>query len=126
MAKKRFGVSIEQRLYSKLDEVTKSLGVDRSAVVEEALRNYLSDLNHLAKAHTCCGLVVVEDPDTVEMERILAGYKDIIVNYSHHHIAGKCIYTIMVLGNSEALATFYSRVSKTKGHGKRYIPLHSD
>uniref|UniRef100_A0A7C4BBY1 Ribbon-helix-helix domain-containing protein n=1 Tax=Ignisphaera aggregans TaxID=334771 RepID=A0A7C4BBY1_9CREN len=126
MTKKRFGISVEQRLYSKLDEVTKRLGVDRSTVVEEALRNYLNDLSHLAENHTCCGLIVVENPDAVEMERILAGHKDVIMSYSHHHIGGRCVCTIVVWGSAETLASFYSKVSKIKGLNKRFIPLHSD
>ena len=126
MTKKRFGVSIEHRVYSKLDEITKRLGVNRSTIVEEALKTYLSDLNHLAENHTCCGLIVVENPDAEEMERVLAGHKDVIMSYSHHHVGGRCICTIMVWGSAEMLAVLYNKVSKVRGLSKRFIPLHSE
>ncbi|MEM0027158.1 MAG: ribbon-helix-helix domain-containing protein [Ignisphaera sp.] len=125
MPKKRFGVSIEATLYSKIDEIAKSLNINRSDFVEEALKNYVRDLNHFVVNHNCCGLIVVEEPENIEIERILSLNKEVVVNYSHYHINNRCIYTIIVQGNSADLAKFYSSISKVKSVNRRYIPLHA-
>lgn len=126
MAKKRFGVSIDSTLYSKLDALAKKLGTERSTVVEEAIKNYINDLDHLSREHHCCGLLIVEDPDIMAVEHILANYKDVILNYTHHHVGGRCICTIMVYGSASTVAKLYSQLSKVKSVNKRYIPLHND
>jgi len=123
--KKRFGVSVEASLYLKLDEIAKKLNVNRSDVVEEAVKNYVRDLGHFVEKHYCCGMIIVEDPDNTEIEKILTANKRIVLNYSHYHINNKCVYTIIVQGDSMDLAMLYSSISRVKSANRRYIPLHT-
>ena len=128
MAKKRFGISIDEDLYVKINEIAKKLGVERSRVVEDAIRSYITDLEHFIKEHRCSGLIVVESPEGegMEIEKILANHKAVVVNYTHHHVENRCIYTIIVHGESSKLANLYSEIARVRCSSRRYIPLHRD
>lgn len=43
MAKRRFGVSLPEELASELDRLAEDTGMERSRIVEEAVRSYIKD-----------------------------------------------------------------------------------
>lgn len=124
MPRRRFGISIDSSLCSRVESVAKALNMNRSQLIEEAIRNYLRDLEHFVLRHPCSALIVVEDPESAEIERFLTVHKSVILNYSHHHVGNKCVYTILVQGDSEKLALLYSDIAKVRSASRRYVPLH--
>lgn len=116
---RRFGVSIPESLAEDLDRLSKILGVSRSEVVREALRVYLNEYSHYTMKHECCGIIVTVSSGSLG---VVEDYKDIINNYTHVHLEGRCINSFLVSGDSERIAEFHSKLLSICGH-VRYIPL---
>ncbi len=125
MAKRRFGVSITRSLAESLDAVAEALGLDRSSVVELALRGLLEDYVHHLIPHNCIALIAhICDKELVEIATIIGGYGDLRITQLHSHTGEKCVQILLVAGSSSIIADFYSKLAKLKGCKAKYIPLH--
>ncbi|MET1101750.1 MAG: ribbon-helix-helix domain-containing protein [Pyrodictiaceae archaeon] len=121
--KRRFGVSITSSIAEKLDKLATMLNIDRSRIVEEALKEYLHDQAHLLGNHKCVGLLIVLKRDRkIDIAEAIEEYKDIISAYNHVHVAGKCIETIMVSGDSARILSLKRKLINI-GYIVRYIPI---
>ncbi|MFZ8789589.1 MAG: CopG family ribbon-helix-helix protein [Acidilobaceae archaeon] len=125
MAKKRFGVSVSRSLAESLDMVAGMLGLDRSSVVELALRGLLEDYTHHVIPHDCVALIAhICDRDLVEVATVIGGYGELRITQLHSHTGEKCIQILLVSGSSSVIADFYSKLAKLKGCRVKYMPLH--
>jgi len=121
VARRRFGVSVDEGLAARLDSLARTLGTDRSSLVEEALRAFLSDLDHMEEAHACRGVIVAEcdGAGRVPVEQ----YREVVSSHIHAHVRGGCIELLVVEGSSDTIRDLYSRLLEN-GCKARYVPLH--
>ncbi len=125
MSKRRFGVSISRGLAESLDVVAEALGLDRSSVVELALRGLLEDYTHHVVPHSCVALIAhICDRELVEVTAMIGGYEELKITQLHSHTGEKCIQILLVAGPSRVIADFFSKLAKLKGCKARYMPLH--
>jgi CopG family nickel-responsive transcriptional regulator len=125
LAKKRFGVSVSRSLAESLDMIAGMLGLDRSSVVELALRGLLEDYTHHVIPHDCVALIAhICDRDLVEVATVIGGYGELRITQLHSHTGEKCIQILLVSGSSSVIADFYSKLAKLKGCRVKYMPLH--
>ncbi len=128
MAKKRFGISISSDIATALDEIAKDIGLDRSHLIEEAIRSYIEEYKHLMEKHICRGILIVHVKSGESMMNrvfeIFEDYKDIIVSHSHHHVAGECILTVIVYGDSKRVSELHRKLPYSCT--TRYVPLSHD
>lgn len=120
--KRRFGVSISEDVADDLDTLAKTLGVDRSRIIEEAVRSYLEDHRHLMVDHKCSGVIVALCSNNVEVANIVRFHKRIIHGYMHMHLDGYCLDLIIVNGESGGIALLYGDLKKI-GCRVRYLPV---
>jgi len=121
--KKRFGVSISEDSFSKLEEVVKKQGVSRSFIVETAIGSYLSAIAHEKSAHQCCGLVIVTRKKAPHEGLSAVLPEDLVVAETHLHDEDKCIVVSLVKGSSERIEEAVARASRL-GVKALFWPLH--
>jgi len=121
VAKRRFGVSLPEPLASRLDELAHALGVERSRLVEDAVRQYLEDHGVLAGGGGCRGVIVVACPGPATGVELAEDYKDVVNAVVHAHAEGVCIEVILVKGARERIAGLYKRL-RERGCRTRFIP----
>ena len=121
-SKRRFGVSISEDVADDLDTLAKMLGVDRSRIIEEAVRSYLEDHRHLMVDHKCSGVIVALCSNNVEVATIVRSHKRIIHGYMHMHLDAYCLDLIIVNGESRSIALLYGDLKKI-GCRVRYLPV---
>mgnify|MGYP001770655147 CR=1 FL=1 len=125
MSKRRFGVSVSRGVAESLDAIANSLGVDRSSLVEIALRGLLEDFTHHIVPHNCVALIVnVCDKDPEEALSLMESYRELGVTQLHSHTGEKCLQILLVTGPNSVISDLYSKLSKLKGCRSKYIPLH--
>ena len=124
MVKRRFGISIPEDMASDLDKLASRLGMDRSRLIERAIRAFLDDYTHLIVPHTCTGILILSCNDKSEKEvaKVIEDYRDIASARVHTHVESRCIETLVVSGNSNRIAEIYSALEKA-GCSVRYIPM---
>lgn len=123
-SKRRFGVALPSELADELDSIVKAFNVDRSAIVEQAVRGFLSELVHYKKPHRCVGVLLLFNREYEETPQLnfVDEYKDVILSYTHHHVGAQCIEVLIVFGDSEVIAGLHMKALKSKCDC-RYIPL---
>lgn len=125
MSKRRFGVSISSGIAESLDMIASSLGLDRSSVVEIALRGLLEDFTHHIIPHRCIALIAnICDKDLTEISSLIGSYEDLRITQLHSHTGEKCLQILLVMGPSSSIADLYSKLVKLKECRVKYIPLH--
>ena len=120
--KKRFGVSIEESLAKTLEVLSNQTGVNRSRLIEEAIKGYLEDHSHLLVPHDCKGILVAHCPGTGQLTEVTEEYRDIIVAWLHAHFNDECMEAFFVEGASTKIRGLYSEILR-KGCRGRYIPV---
>ncbi|BAN89880.1 CopG family ribbon-helix-helix protein [Aeropyrum camini] len=124
MARRRFGVSMHEDLARRLDEASRSLGVERSRLVEKAVEALLDDYKHLLSRHSCSGIIIVSCHTGGEAE--IAGavekFRDIVAARLHSHTRSSCIEAIIVEGDSARIAMLHRKL-ESLGCGARYISI---
>ncbi len=123
MAKKRFGISIDSELLESVDRIARALNTTRSAIVEEAIRAFVADHEHLAYRHTCCGIILVEGGASTEVARVVEAFRDVVVNYMHLHAGCNCIELLLVYGDSSRIAELESVLVRELRCATRFVPL---
>jgi len=123
MGKRRFGVAIDSKISLDLDNITRDSGLDRSKIVEIALKNYISEYKHLLSKHICKGIIVIENANEVSIDKILEDHRNVIINYIHSHIDKECICVIFVSGDSEHINALNQQLLSC-GCLVRYLPFH--
>ncbi|MCE4599163.1 MAG: CopG family ribbon-helix-helix protein [Desulfurococcales archaeon] len=126
MVKRRFGISIPEAMASDLDRLASRLGIDRSKLVERAIKAFLDDYTHLMVPHTCSGILILscDDVDEKIVSRVIEEYRDIASARLHTHVEARCIETLVVYGDSSRIAEIHSALEKA-GCNVRYVPLPS-
>jgi len=123
--KRRFGVSISSAIADSLDAITGRLGLDRSSLVEIALKSLLEDYVHHLIPHNCVALIThICEKDPEELVSMIAKHQDIKVTQLHSHSEDKCLQILLVSGPSSSIAKLYSELAKIKGCKTKYTPLH--
>ncbi|OYT47223.1 MAG: CopG family transcriptional regulator [Desulfurococcales archaeon ex4484_42] len=123
--KRRFGVSIPYVLANTLDELASKLGMNRSSLIEKALRDFLQDHIHYLTPHQCQGIMILMGKyERSALLPIIEKYRDIIHSYIHTHLNNMCIEIIMVSGNSTKISSLHSMLERSlKGCRIKYIPI---
>ncbi len=126
--KRRFGISVPERLASLLDELSTRTGVDRSKLVTEAITSYVNDHLHYLTPHYCYGIMIID----VEEEKgeipagLLARYRDVVLLHVHTHLEGRCVNILVVRGDSKQIAGLHTSLALLNPNYRiRYIPLRS-
>ena len=121
MPRRRFGVSLPEDIARALDSIAETLGVARSSIVEEAIRAYIADAEHLAQPHRCVGVIIAVCSERSTLS-VLEEHRSVVVGHMHAHPDGRCADIIVVAGMSRDIARLVSHL-KSRGCGTRYIPL---
>ncbi len=120
--KKRFGVSMNPRLAESLDMLAETLGVERSRLVEEAVRQYLEDHMHMLIPHECHGVIVALCPDNIGVAESVRNHRENILGHMHLHLGGYCLDIIVVEGPSGSIASLYGELER-KNCKLRFLPI---
>ncbi len=123
--KRRFGVSLDASLAERLDALAEALGVDRSSLVERAVRKFIDDYKHLLEAHDCSGLLVLRSVRNSrdKVFTVLEKYRDIVVSSNHVHVTDDCVEVVAVRGPSGRIQAFL-RELEGRSCNARFIPIH--
>ncbi|MEM0453450.1 MAG: ribbon-helix-helix domain-containing protein [Sulfolobales archaeon] len=123
-SKRRFGVALSSELADELDNIVRSFSVDRSKVVEHAIKGFITEFVHYRKPHRCTGVLVLfnREHDITSTTNLIDEYKDIILAYTHQHISTYCIEVLIVNGDSATIADLHHKALKNK-YRCRYVPL---
>ncbi|MEB3861053.1 MAG: CopG family ribbon-helix-helix protein [Desulfurococcales archaeon] len=127
MARRRFGVSLPEDLASKLDSLSERLGLDRSRLVEQAVRAFLDDYSHLLVPHRCSGVMILSCRSGSEeaLARVMEEYRDIVSTRFHSHTGDRCVEAVVVEGDTSRITRLHQDLEKA-GCRARYIPLPGD
>ncbi|MGC8582784.1 MAG: CopG family ribbon-helix-helix protein [Thermoproteus sp.] len=110
---KRFGVSLPDDLAQEVDRISQELGVTRSAVVAQAVSNFVQTYSqHLRDGHRCLGAILSLAEGMEIVSEIMEEYKDLIANYSHMHIGDKCLSVFVVYGDGKRVGEFLMGLSE--------------
>lgn len=120
--KKRFGISVEESIARTLDVLSNQTGINRSRLVEEALKVYLEDHSHLLVPHKCKGILVAQCQDREMLSGVTEDYRDVIVAWLHAHLSEECMEAMFVEGDSARISELYSEILR-KGCRSRYVPV---
>ncbi len=123
--KRRFGISITANVADVLDKLASKLGVDRSSLIEKAVRNFLLDHMHYVVPHECKGLMILTGRyGREDLLSIVESFRDVVHSYIHMHVGEMCIEILIVSGESSKIAELHSTLeSSMKGCLVRYVPL---
>lgn len=99
--KKRFGISIDEETFNLIDQMAQKLSLDRSRVIEEAIRQYLDKSLHDDERHECTSVFIVACGEDPGVQRLADSYQDITLSTLHTHSGNRCIDVIVVSGDSE-------------------------
>jgi len=122
--RRRFGVSLDASLADRLDSIADALRVDRSSLVELAVRNLVEDYRHFLESHDCWGLLVLlntEKQGTVYS--LIEKYRDVVVSASHVHGGENCVEVLALKGPSDRIRELHRELERV-GCRARFIPLH--
>lgn len=120
--KKRFGVSIENSIAYELDKLAENLEIDRSRLVEKALKNLITEYNHIHDDHLCRGVIIVETSEGNKVDKAIENFKDVVLSYTHNHLENKCVCMIIVSGSSQRIKDLQKNLISLDCE-TRYIPL---
>lgn len=121
--KRRFGISISKNLADKLDNLAKALKIDRSSLIEEAIKEYIHDHAHYLTPHKCTGVMILYNTHRHEnWYNIIDKYVDIVVSYNHVHKDCICIEMLVVSGSSNRILELHKELLSL-GIKARYFPL---
>ncbi len=121
--RRRFGISIPEDMANELDQLSSRLEIDRSSIVETALREYIHDQLYNLIEHKCTGLIVIiGSVKHGSLSSVMEEYRDIVSMYNHVHAGNQCIETIVVSGLSSRVVELYKALSSL-GCRVRYIPI---
>jgi CopG family nickel-responsive transcriptional regulator len=110
---KRFGVSLPEDLAKAVEKLSEELGTTRSAVVAQAVSNFLSAYSqHLKDGHRCMGAVLAITKGVEDVNEALERYRELIVNFSHMHVEGKCVSVFVVYGDGKKIGEFLMAISE--------------
>ncbi|MFN3268514.1 MAG: CopG family ribbon-helix-helix protein [Zestosphaera sp.] len=122
--KERFGVSIPADLSNRIKEIANKKGVTRSRIIEEVLRNYITESTHEESPHHCSGIiVVVEGKPGLGLETLYEDFREVIVGYAHQHLEGVCVNVLFVSGASQEIENLTRNLSSC-GCLTKFMPLH--
>lgn len=123
-SKRRFGISVSEELARALDKLARTLNIDRSSLVEEALREYVHDHLHYLEPHQCQGVMVITGKiPHEELFKVIEEHRDIIHSYSHTHVGDTCIEFMIVCGPSTKIALLHRKLVETTNCKVRYMPI---
>ncbi len=122
--KRRFGVALPSELADELDNVVRNFNISRSAVIEQAVNEFLVEFTHSQEPHTCTGILILfnRGHDLTLTKGFIDAYKDVVLSYTHHHIGTQCIDVLIVHGDSKIIAELQMNALKSKCRC-HYIPL---
>ncbi len=97
MAKRRFGVSLPEELASELDRLAEDSGMERSRIVEEAVRAYIKDAR--GGGGLLVLVVVCKSPPGSVIEEVGG-----VISHQHIHADGEdCIDIIVTRAENAGL-----------------------
>ncbi len=124
MAKVRFGISIPEELSRELDQLAEKVNISRSDLVEQAIRNMLTDYMHYLVPHECQGVMVAVCPENKGSETVVEEFSDVAGTYLHFHQRSMCFEVLMVSGPSKRITELHGRLVSL-GCGVRFLPSRS-
>ncbi len=122
MAKRRFGVSMEEELLEKVELLAKLFRTTRSAVLEEAAKNFVLDNLELLSSGCCCGMLIVEGRPS-ELRPVVDRFKDVVLNHMHVHVGGSCVDVVLVYGDASRIAELRNSLVRELRCATRFVPL---
>jgi len=125
--KRRFGISIPEKLAQNLDKLAEKLNSNRSEIVHQALKEYIHDHLHYLVPHECRGVIIIlGEKEHGKLFNVIEEYHAIICNYNHTHAEEHCISTLIVSGPSNKIAELHKKLREIPGVKVRYIPISYD
>ncbi|MEB3757033.1 MAG: ribbon-helix-helix domain-containing protein [Desulfurococcales archaeon] len=126
--KRRFGISIDERLAMDLDILATRLGSTRSSLVERALEEFIHDRLHIITPHDCEGVLLVKHSANLagRISSIIEVYTDVARMGLHFHTGdGMCMRMLHVKGNSTRITEFERKLREAGAEMTRYIVIRS-
>ncbi|MCS7108117.1 MAG: ribbon-helix-helix domain-containing protein [Sulfolobales archaeon] len=123
-SKRRFGVALSSELANELDNIVRNFSVDRSKVVEHAVKGFLTEFIHYRRPHKCTGVLILfsREHDAATTTNLIDEYKDIVLAYTHQHVGTHCVEVLIVNGDSEVISDLHKKALNYSCRC-RYIPL---
>ncbi len=123
---KRFGVSLEEELLCKLDELVEHHSFpNRSQAIRFLIRRYITEDNWANNQPVSGCLVLVYDHHRTDVQKQLTAiqhdYHDLVLCSQHVHLDhDNCIETITLKGRADRIRTLSDRLLAVKGiiHGE--------
>ena len=122
--KKRFGISINEEIFYLIDHMAQRLNLDRSRLIEEAIKFYLDKSFHEDLRHTCTSIFIVACEDDSNLKHLIDDYQDITLSTMHTHSGDRCIDVIVVSGDSERVDLLHKDILRNSKNCKTlHLPL---
>lgn len=110
---KRFGVSLPEELAKAVDKLSEDLGTTRSSVIAQAVSAFLAEhAQHLQSGHQCTGAILSLTEGVEAVNEAVEGHKELIANYTHLHLGGRCISVLVVHGDGKRIGEFIVALSE--------------
>lgn len=128
MEKRRFGVSIPSEIADEVNRIATAQSRDRSAIIADAIEEYLHTAQHLVKVeHICKGAVLVYERSTgsrglLRIPSMLERYGKVVVGYSFLRAGDDALFIALVKGESDLLAQIINELSRSF-RSVKYIPI---
>lgn len=128
MEKKRFGVSIPSEIAEEVNKLAMAQSKDRSAIIADAIEEYLHRAQHLIKVeHICKGAVLVYERSAksrslLRIPSMLERYGEVVIGYSLLRTGEGALFVALVKGESDVLAQIIDELSKSF-ESVKYIPI---
>lgn len=118
---KRFGVSIEEELLKRFDEIIENRGYNsRSEAIRDLIRDYLVKEKWEVKRERIIGSIsIIYEHHIYDLSNKLTDiqhhYHDVIISTLHVHFDEKnCLEIILVKGKVEKVKKLYDEISSLK------------
>lgn len=123
--KRRFGISIPSDLAEAIDTLAHRLGVDRSTLITDMLKEALHQRHRAQEPHQCSGALLVQSnvKNVENLSEIYERYREVIEARLHHHSDDRCIDIIIIKGSSKPVLEFEALLNKLKSVKARYLLL---
>lgn len=118
---KRFGVSVEEELLKKFDEILEKRGYNnRSEAIRDLIRDYIVKEKWEVKGEKIVGNIsIIYEHDIYDLANKLTdiqhNYYDIIISTLHVHFDERnCLEVILVKGKVQRVKNLYNEISSLK------------
>jgi CopG family nickel-responsive transcriptional regulator len=118
----RISISLPPHLLNQFDQVTATIGYDRSKAIQQAMRDYISDYrwDYEPSALAVGTITIIFDHDIVGLEGELTAiqhqHTNLITSTTHIHLdSHHCLLVIVVKGQADEIKELATQLQSLRG-----------